>query len=191
MAGPDGAETRAEHDRFNNFIAIAVALISGFMAVSSIKDDNISDAKADAQIETVETWNQYQAKRQRQFILDAQIAEMAADTPEGARTPAQAQVLAQWTAEVERYKSELGDLARSGRALEIRVAALDARGALFDLSGALLALSLAIFAVTALLRTRWLFVVACVIGMGGIVFGVGGFAGWTGMTGGWVAALFG
>ena len=43
---PDPAETppASGKDRFNNAIAIIVALISAFLAVSKIKDDNVIQA---------------------------------------------------------------------------------------------------------------------------------------------------
>ena len=49
-----GSESVATRDRFNNSIAVAVALVSAFMAVSKIKDDNVVQAMQKAQAETVE-----------------------------------------------------------------------------------------------------------------------------------------
>jgi len=45
---PDPAETppASGNDRFNNAIAIIVALISAFLAVSKIKDDNVRRSSA-------------------------------------------------------------------------------------------------------------------------------------------------
>ena len=53
---PDFAETppASGNDRFNNTIAIIVALISAFLAVSKIKDDNVIQAIQRAQALTVD-----------------------------------------------------------------------------------------------------------------------------------------
>jgi hypothetical protein len=169
-------ESAGSRDRFNNAIAVAVALVSAFMAISKIKDDNIVQAMQRAQTESVDYWNEYQARRQRQFGVELAIAQLQATQ---AASPERDRTIGEWKAQADQFKSRAEESATKAKA---RTAAYDAgndRDDLFDLSDALLSISLALFAVTALTRVRWLFGLATVLGLGGAVFGAAGFAGWT------------
>src|ERR1043166_2114871 len=50
-------------DRFNHWVAISVALLAAFMAVTKVKDDNIVQAMLQAKSDAVDTWGEYQAKK--------------------------------------------------------------------------------------------------------------------------------
>ena len=95
-------ESDASRDSFNNKIAIAVALVSAFMAVSKIKDDNIVQGMAKAQAETVDFWNEYQARRQRWFGLELAIAQTKATQT---MTPELEKKLAEWKKNADTYQS--------------------------------------------------------------------------------------
>ncbi len=169
-------ESRESRDSFNNMIAIAVALVSAFMAVSKIKDDNIVQGMAKAQAETVDYWNEYQARRQRWFGLELAIAQTKATQT---MTPELEQKLAEWKKNADTYQSRAEESATKAKARAAEFAASNDRDDLFDLSDALLSVAIALFAVTALVRVHWLFGVASVLGAIGMVFGVAGFNGWT------------
>ena len=172
---PDPTEA-PENDRgFYNAIAIAVAIISAFMAVTKIKDDNIVQAMQKAQAETVDYWNEYQARRQRQFGVELAIAQLKATQPE---SEARAKTIEEWQKTAETYKSRAEESANKAKARQGDYDAGNTRDDMFDLSDALLSVALAMFAVTALTRVRWLFGLATVLGGGGMVFGVGGFNNW-------------
>ena len=169
-------EPPAGSDRgFFNAIAIAVALISAFMAVTKIKDDNIVQAMQKAQAETVDYWNEFQARRQRQFGVELAIAQLKATQPDGeARTKS----IEDWQKIADTYKARAEEASGKAKARQADYDAGNNRDDLFDLSDALLSVSLAMFAVTALTRVRWLFGLASLLGAGGMVFGVGGFNNW-------------
>ncbi|MCE1236462.1 MAG: DUF4337 domain-containing protein [Hyphomicrobiales bacterium] len=180
------AESAAARDRFNNWIAVAVAIISAFLAVSKIKDDNVVQGMQKAQAESVDFWNEYQARRQRQFGVELAIEQTRATQPASPELEAK---LAEWKKQADVFKSRAEESAVKAKA---RAAAYDAgndRDDLFDLSDAMLSLALALFAVTALTRVRWLFGVATTLGVGGMVFGVAGFGGWTALHPDWLVAL--
>lgn len=176
-------ESDASRDRFNNMIAIAVAIVSAFMAVSKVKDDNIVQGMQKAQAESVDRWNEYQARRQRWFGLELAIAQTKATTTQ--MTPELEKTLADWKKNAETYQKRADESAEKAKQREAEYAEANDRDDLFDLSDALLSVAIALFAVTALVRTRWLFGVASVIGFAGLTFGVGGFAGWT-----WIKPAF-
>ncbi|MBO0799681.1 MAG: DUF4337 family protein, partial [Blastocatellia bacterium] len=57
-------------DRFTNWVAISVAVIAAFMAVTKIKDDNIVQAMLQSKSDAVDTWSEYQSKRIKQHVLE-------------------------------------------------------------------------------------------------------------------------
>lgn len=63
----DTAETK---NRLNNYIALAVAVISVFLAVTKVKDDNIVQAMLQAKSDAVDTWNEYQSKKLKQHLAE-------------------------------------------------------------------------------------------------------------------------
>lgn len=171
-------ETAASRDGFNNAIAIAVALLSVFMGVSKVKDDNIVQAMQKAQVESVDFWNEFQARRQRQFGLELAIAQARATQP---ATPELTAKLADWQKTADGYKARADEAAAKAKARSADYDAGNDRDDLFDLSDAFLSVAIAMFAVTALVRKRWLFGLASVLGVAGATFGVAGFNGWTWM----------
>jgi hypothetical protein len=171
-----GGESDDSRDRFNNQIAIAVAIVSAFMAVSKVKDDNIVQGMQKAQAEKVDYWNEYQARRQRWFGLEVAIAQTRATNPS---TPELEAKLAEWKKNADTYQARAEEAAKKAKERDADYAAANDRDDLFDLSDAFLSVAIALFAVTALVRTRWLFGVASVLAVAGMAFGVGGFAGWT------------
>lgn len=179
-------ETKGERDSFNNSIAIAVALISAFMAVSKIKDDNVVQAMQKAQAETVDYWNEYQARRQRQFVLEVTIEQVRATQPP---TPELEAKLGEWKKQADTIKGRAEEASTKARARAADYEAGNTRDDLFDLSDALLSIALAMFAVSALTRVRWLFGLASAIGLGGVVFALAGFNGWTWLRPEWLVAI--
>jgi len=171
-----GGESAESRDHFNNLIAVAVALVSAFMAVSKIKDDNIVQAMQKAQAESVDYWNEYQARRQRQFGVELAIAQTRATSPS---TPELDAKLEEWKKQADFFKSRAEESSTKAKQRTADYDAGNDRDDLFDLSDAFLSVAIAMFAVTALVRVRWLFAVAAILAVTGMVFGVAGFGGWT------------
>ena len=181
-----GDETKTERDSFNNGIAVAVALISAFMAVSKIKDDNIVQAMQKAQAETVDYWNEYQARRQRQFGMELAIEQTRATQP---MTPELEAKLGEWKKQADAFKARAEESATKAKQRDKDYNDGNTRDDLFDLSDAMLSIALAMFAVAALTRVRWLFGLASVMGIGGVVFSLAGFNGWTWLHPDWLVAI--
>src|SRR5437016_7706851 len=92
-------------DQLNNWIAVSVAILAAFMAVTKVKDDNIVQAMLQAKSDAVDTWNEYQSKRIKHHLL-----ELARDQATTARLSASAQAtkviddqLSHYQSEIERY----------------------------------------------------------------------------------------
>lgn len=170
------AETR---NRLNNKVAVAVALISAFMAVTKIKDDNIVQAMLQAKSDAVDTWNEYQAKK-----LKLHVAELGLNQARALRLavpPRGASVLAAqekaYDDTVARYQAESEAIMKKAKGFEKQYDDLNFRDDQFDLSDAALSLSLAILAVTALTANLWLLRFSLLFAGFGGVMGVAGLLG--------------
>jgi hypothetical protein len=182
-----------DNDRFNNTIAIIVALISAFMAVSKIKDDNVVQAIQRSQALMVDSWNQYQAKRMRQFELDLEVTRAEAMIRDGVLkdTPENRALMDGWRRDIERYRGELKELTDTANGHEASYKRLNDADDLFDFSDSFLSLSLALLAVAALTRIRWLLGLAAGVALVGLAFGLSGFAGFDAIRPEWLSKLLG
>lgn len=169
------------HERgFFNLIAVTVALLSAFLAVTKVQSDKTVQAMLTTKTDSVDAWNEYQAKRIRLHVDQAMLVQSKALrsllTGEAA-TSFDADV-ARTAERAKRYEGELGDLKSKAEAFEHQAEALHARHERFDLADAFLSISLAVLAVVALTQRRWLLLVAGAGALAGIVLSVSAFAGW-------------
>src|SRR5438552_15687118 len=77
------AESKSS-SRLNNLVAISVALLAAFMAVTKVKDDNIVQAMLQAKSDAVDSWGEYQAKRIKHHLVELghdQATAMRANAP--------------------------------------------------------------------------------------------------------------
>ena len=181
-------ESQDSRDRFNNMIAIAVALISAFMAVAKIKDDNIVQAMQAAQADKIDYWGEYQARRQRQYLAESSVTQLKA-TVTGTPTAETQKAIDDFTKQVDYYKGRADEASAKAKKATADYDALNQKDDLFDLSDAFLSVALAMFAVTALTRVRWLFGLAGVLGGTGAFFGVAAFNGWVQFHPDWLVAF--
>lgn len=168
-------------DRFNNWIAISVALLAAFMAVTKVKDDNIVQAMLQAKTDAVDTWSEYQAKRIKHHLPESGRDQTRAILTIASSPQAAAQLNEQMKrdeSEIIRYQDEESELQNKARALEQQYDALNYRDDQFDLSDAFLSVALAMLAVTALTRKRWLLWTSLVFGAFGFIMGLAGLIGW-------------
>ena len=171
-------ETNAR-DRLNNWIAISVALLAAFMAITKVKDDNIVQAMLQAKTDAVDTWSEYQAKRIKHHVLELgrdQTIALRVTAPQAA-----AQLddqVKHYESEITRYQDEETELQNKARAFEKQYDALNFRDDQFDLSDAFLSVALAMLAVTALTRKKWLLWTSLVFGAFGFIMGLAGLIGW-------------
>ena len=166
-------------DRFNNWIAVSVAILAAFMAVTKVKDDNIVQAMLQAKSDAVDTWNEYQSKRIKHHLVELghdQATAMRSSAPPQSATVWEDQ-LKRYDSEIARYDSEEKDLQAKARGLEDKYDALNYRDDQFDLSDAALSVSLAMLAVTALTRKRWLLWTSLVFAAFGVAMGLAGLLG--------------
>ncbi len=165
----------AKDKRLNRAVAITVVALSVFTGLCNIKDGNIVQAMQQAQSDSVDTWNEYQAARTKMHIAETsrtQIAFIGEGRPE---TPA---MIAGLDRDIARYGREAPELAAKAKGFSEKYDALNVHDDQFDASDASIATAISIAAVAALVESSWVLAVAWVFGAFGLFMGLAGFMGW-------------
>lgn len=176
------AVENAAESRLNSFIAVLVALSATFMALSNVKDGNISQSMAQAQAQSVDTWSFYQAKSTKQGLAEATVVQLTAlravveNSPEKAAELEKA--ITENTDKIKRYETEKTEIKAKAEAFQQTYDELGVHDDQFDLSEAALSVAIALCGITALTQKRWLLGLAIVFTGFGFLFGVAGFFGW-------------
>jgi hypothetical protein len=165
--------------RLNSWVAVTVALLATFMGICKVKDDNLVQAMQQAQADKLDHWSFYQARNVRQDVAQAALDGLLANAT--SQPPAAQQHLAPTVA---RYQALVAEQRAKKDSLRVQALAdqrtydaLNYRDDQFDLSDALTALAISLLALTSLTQKRWLFVVAMVATLLGVIMGVAGLAG--------------
>jgi hypothetical protein len=162
----------------NRLVALTVVILSVFMGLANIKDDNLVQAMQLAKSDAVDTWSEYQAARTKLHVAQTARIEMvliAGPSP----TPAARQAIAGMDAEIVKYTAEAPRLRSDAQADERRYDALNVHDDQFDLSDALISIAVSLAAVAALAESRPLLGASWLAGALGLLFGIAGFAGWS------------
>ena len=170
------AETERRKGRLNNWVAIMVAALATFMGIGKVKDDNIVQAMQQAQARSVDSWAWYQAKKIRLQFAQAMVDsfELQALTAPLTAKATVAKKIGVYKGQVEKQTAELAEVEQKAKGYEDEYNRLNVHDDQFDLSDALLAIAISLFAVTALTQKRWLFGVALVPTVFGVLFGMAG-----------------
>ncbi len=166
-------------NRLNNWVAITVAVIAVFMAITKVKDDNIVQNMLQVKSDAVDTWNEYQSKK-----LKHHMAELGVNQVQALQVLAQGQgssvLLSQqkgYQDAIARYQKEEDALMKKAKGFEKQYDDLNFRDDQFDLSDATLSISLAMLAITALTGKRKLLALAWLFAGFGLLMGMAGLMG--------------
>ncbi|MGE5770702.1 MAG: DUF4337 domain-containing protein [Hyphomicrobiales bacterium] len=174
------ADVKAEGSdkRLNDLVAVTVVILSVFMAVSKIKDDNVTQAMQKAKQEAVDAWAEYQASRIKLHVDENGLTQLrlleTAGTYDRAVAARQA---AEFEADIKKYEARSKETRAKAEALEKEYDRLNFRDDQFDMSDAFLSIAIAVAAVAALVDNFWLLYIAWTSGALGIAFGISGFLG--------------
>jgi Domain of unknown function (DUF4337) len=166
-------------NRLNNWVAISVAIISVFMAITKVKDDNIVQAMLQVKSDAVDTWNEYQSKKIKQHMAELgvnQVKAMQVLVQEKGSTELSSQQK-QYKEVIARYQKDEDALSKKAKGFEKQYDDLNFRDDQFDLSDATLSISLAMLAITALTGKRKLLALALLFAGFGIIMGLAGLMG--------------
>jgi hypothetical protein len=183
-AGGDPGDGRSTSDtrarRLNSLVAITVALLATFVGICKVKDDNIVQAMQQAQADKLDHWSFYQARNVRQEVAQAQLdqLQLAAAVQPKTTQDRYAPLITKYQALVIDQKQKKDSLRAQADADQRRYDALNYRDDQFDIADALTAIAISLLALTSLTQKRWLFSVAMVFTVLGVVMGLAGLAGW-------------
>ena len=164
----------AKDKRINRLVALTVVVLSVAMGLGNIKDGNIVQAMDQAQANSLDRWNEYQATKTKQHIVETARAQLAAAPPSASVQKA----VAQFDADAAKYRGETPKLAAEAKGFSDDYDALNIHDDQFDAAEASLATAISIAAVAALTESWLPLVAAWVIGAFGLFMTVCGFAGW-------------
>jgi len=163
----------AKDKRINRLVALTVVVLSVAMGLGNIKDGNIVQAMQQAQANSLDRWNEYQATRTKLHIVQTARAQLAAVGGAGA-----AAAIAKFDADAGKYASETPKLAKEAQDFSDQYDALNVHDDQFDAAEASLATAISIAAVSALTESWIPLVASWVIGAFGLFMTICGFAGW-------------
>jgi len=172
----DVAESK---NRLNSWVAVTVAIVSVFMAITKVKDDNIVQAMLQTKSDAVDSWNEYQSKKLKHHMAELginQVQALQALAP-GKGTQVLAAQQKQYQDTITRYAAEEGEIMKKAKAHEKAYDDMNYRDDQFDLSDAALSISLGMLAVASLTNSANLLYLSWVFaGFGGLM-GVAGLLG--------------
>jgi len=163
----------AKDKRINRLVALTVVVLSVAMGFGNIKDGNIVQAMAQAQANSLDRWNEYQATRTKLHIVETARAQLSVAT--GATVQ---KAIAGFDADAAKYKVESPRLAAEAKAFSDQYDALNVHDDQFDAAEASLATAISIAAVAALTESWLPLIASWVIGAFGLFMTLCGFAGW-------------
>jgi hypothetical protein len=185
------AKADGANKRLNDLVAVTVVILSVFMAISKVKDDNINQAMQKAKADSVDAWAEYQSARIKLHVDENGLNMLRLLESAGSIDKAlAAKQAAEYEADIKKYTARSAETMAKAKSLEAEYDRLNFRDDQFDMSDAFLSIGVALAAVAALAETFWLLCVAWGSGAIGLMFGIGGFAGFN-LRPEWLASLLG
>lgn len=166
----------AKEKSLNRRVAITVVFLSVFTGVCGIKDGNIVQAMQQAQAQSIDLWNEYQATKTKLHIAEATRDELGLVARDAA---AALPVIARYDRDIAKYQAEAPGLAKRAQAASDQYDALNVHDDQFDASEAAVSTAISIAAVAALSESAWLLIAAWGFGAFGVFMGLCGFLGWS------------
>lgn len=172
-------EAEGNSRQLNRLVAVTVVILSVFMAVSKVKDDNIVQAMAKAKQESVDAWAEYQAARIKLHVDENSLSTLRLLETLGTVDKAlAAKQAAEYQSDIKKYEGRSKETRAKAEGLEAEYDRLNFRDDQFDMSDAFMAIAIAIAAVAALTEMYALLVISWISGATGMAFGLAGFVGW-------------
>src|SRR5262245_47784760 len=181
----------ADNKRLNDLVAITVVILTVFMAISKVKDDNINQAMQKAKSDSVDAWAEYQAARIKLHVDENGLSTLRLLETTGLidKSLAEKQA-AEYESDIKKYQGRSAETMAKAKALEAEYDRLNFRDDQFDMSDAFLSIGVALAAVASLVDAFWLLYVAWGSGAFGLLMGIAGFAN-VNLRPEWIASLLG
>jgi hypothetical protein len=174
-----GIESNGAHDRtLARLVAVTIIVLSVFMTISKVKDDNIVQTQQQAKADVVDTWSEYQATKVKLHLSEeaAGLDRILITVPGVDAAVVRAHMTSEENA-ITKYQAKTGELMSKARAAETRVEQLGRQDDQFDMADALLAIALAVSATAILVESYLILFAGWAFGSVGLMVGVVGFLG--------------
>lgn len=162
-----------EHERANEswirYVGLSAALFAVIAAISALRSGDLINEALIHQIKASDTWNEYQASRQKEHLYALASDGIAGNGSHNATR------LHAYRSQVAKETAKEPGLASKARALEQDSTAEVTRHHSFEYAVALLQVGIALGAVAALARSKPAWYVSIVSGLVGIFFFLRGF----------------
>jgi hypothetical protein len=177
-------KTESADRRMNDLVAVTVVILTVFMSISKVKDDNINQAMQKAKSESVDAWAEYQSARIKLHVDENGLSTLRILETLGSidKTLAEKQA-AEYEADIKKYQQRSEETMTKAKSLEAEYDRL-------DMSDAFLSIAVALAAVASLVDAYWLLYVAWGSGAFGLLMGMAGFVGLN-LRPEWIAQLLG
>ena len=172
------AKPQKEHDRrLTDLVAVTVVILTVFLAVCKVKDDNIVQAMQKALLQSVDAWTEYQSSRIKLHVDENGLSMLRLIETAGAidKTLAAKQA-AEYESDIKKYQERSRETRAKAERLEKEYERLNFRDDQFDIADAFVSIAIALAAVAALVDAYWMLYLAWASGAIGILSGVAGFA---------------
>jgi hypothetical protein len=166
-----GEEKDRAKSKLNAMVAVTIALLATFMGVCKVKDDNIVQAMQQAQAKSLDSWATFHSKSTEAKLLDAAATEIEFAAVANPKAAVSIKKFRDKQAEELKEKEEWQKTAKDAEADYDK---LNYRDDQFDLSDTLVAMAISLLAVTSLTGKRWLYWVALVPTLLGVLMGLAG-----------------
>jgi len=174
------SENDRSNARLNGFVAVTVAILATFLGICNVKDDNVVQAMLAAQAEKIDQWNFYQARNIREEVMLASLEEMKL-ARRGRTDPAELaaydETIARYTAMAKSQNVKKEEQKVLAEKAQITYDKLNYKDDQFDLAEAAIAIAIALLAITALTHAWWLFWLAMIPSVFGLMIGLAGLLG--------------
>jgi Domain of unknown function (DUF4337) len=173
-------QRQKDRNDLNTYVAISVALLATFMGICGIKDNNIVQGMQQAQADRNNDWVYYQARNIREEIANSTLTQLQLQ-PRPTEAKARAlhdKKIAEYQDLANRQNQKKAELEKKAQQEKDTYDELNFHDDQFDLADAAISLAISLLAITSLSQKRWLFGVAMIPTVFGVVMGLAGLFGW-------------
>ena len=111
-------ETASDNKRINKLVAVTVVILSVFMAISKVKDDNIVQAMQKAKSESVDAWTEYQSSRIKLHVDENGLAALHLLETTGVDKALAGKQAAEYESDIKKYQARSAETMAKAKALE-------------------------------------------------------------------------
>lgn len=173
-------DEKEKPSRLNTWVAITVALLATFTGICKVKDDNIVQAMQQAQADKIDHWAWYQSLHTREDMMENELARlklMMVTTAADKQAPL-SELIKTTEEKKEKIIAHKEEMKKNAEDDQKNYDALNYHDDQFDLSDAMIAIAIALLAIAALSQATWLFCLALVPSIFGVIMGLSGLIGW-------------